>query len=239
MNTNRATEAELAALDARLADQESDRWDQFYANRARPVPFFPGLPDENLAEWVERGTLPAGGRALDLGCGNGRNAIFLARHGFAVDGVDYSATALAWARERAQEAGTQIAWHQASVFDIPLEAGAYDLVYDSGCFHHIAPHRRGQYIQLVARTLKPGGWFGMTCFRPEGGSGYSDEQVYERNSLGGGLGYTEQQLREHWSAALDVQLVRQMKELPADAAHFGKDFLWVLLARKPARGAST
>ncbi|MCG2593975.1 class I SAM-dependent methyltransferase [Ramlibacter sp. XY19] len=228
----------LAALDARLAGQESKRWDDFYANRARPVPFFPGLPDENLAEWLANGTIGAGGRALDLGCGNGRNAICLARHGFRVDGVDYSETALAWARERAREAGAEVDFRCASVFDAALEPGAYGFVYDSGCFHHIAPHRRQQYIALAARTLKPGGWFGMTCFRPEGGSGYTDDEVYERNSLGGGLGYTEQHLRDHWASACDVRLVRQMKEQPADSAFFGKDFLWVLLARKPAEGAS-
>jgi len=36
------------------------------------------------------------------------------------------------------------------------------------------------------------------CFRPEGGSGYTDQQVYERASLGGGLGYSEDRLRAMW-----------------------------------------
>ena len=50
--------------------------------------------------------------------------------------------------------------------------------------------------RFVANALKPGGYFGLVCFAPEGGSGYTDEEAYERGSLGGGLGYTESALRE-------------------------------------------
>ena len=73
----------------------------------------------------------------------------------------------------------------------------------------------------------------MTCFRPEGGSGYSDEEVYQRGSIGGGLGYTEERLREIWSRGLQVRVVRQMRKQAAGSGLFGEDFLWVLLAQKP------
>jgi SAM-dependent methyltransferase len=225
------TESERRALDARLAARERTWWDGFYADRARPCPFFVDHPDENLVEWISQGCVAAG-RALDIGCGHGRNAVYLARHGFIVDAIDYSAAAIAWARERAAAAGVQVGFTQASVFDVPLAHASYDLVYDSGCFHHIAPHRRAQYVDLVARALRPGGFFGLTCFRPEGGSGYTDAQVYERDSLGGGLGYTRERLRELWSTEFDLQLLRQMK--PESAGQFGADFLWVMLARKRA-----
>ncbi len=45
---------------------------------------------------------------------------------------------------------------------------------------------------------RPGGSFGLLCFRPEGGSGYTDRQVYQRASLGGGLGYPQDRLRSLW-----------------------------------------
>jgi SAM-dependent methyltransferase len=222
---------ELARLDALLVVPPTPWWDRFYADRARPIPFFVEVPDESLAQWVGDGTIQPG-RALDLGCGHGRNAIFLARHGFSAEGVEQSKAALDWARDSAAAAGVSVSLTQQSVFDVHLDAGAYDLVYDGGCFHHIAPHRRDSYVDLVVRALKPGGWFAMSCFRPEGGSGYSDEEVYQKGSIGGGLGYTEAQLREIWSRGLQVQVVRQMRELPPGGALFGKDFLWVLLARK-------
>ena len=159
-------------------------------------------------------------------------SFFLARRGFAVEGVDYSQAAIDWARERVEAAGAQVLLRLESVFDLDLAPGSHDLVYDSGCFHHIAPHRRQLYVERVARALKPGGWFGLTCFRPEGGSGYSDEQVYERRTLGGGLGYTEARLREIWSAHLQVRVVRQMVKPSAGSGRFGEPFLWALLAQK-------
>jgi hypothetical protein len=56
--------------------------------------------------------------------------------------------------------------------------------------------------------------------------------VYERRSLGGGLGYTEERLRQIWSAGLEVRVVRQMEKHDAAGGLFGEDFLWVLLAQK-------
>ena len=221
----------LAMLDALLDIRDGDWWNGFYEDRAKPCPFFVDAPDESLAGWVSDGTLRPG-RAVDLGCGNARNAIFLARHGFSVDGVDFSRRAIDWAQERVRDAGVTVRLQCQSVFAWECEPGTCDLVYDSGCFHHLPPHRRRTYVERVATALKPGGWFGLNCFRPEGGSGYTDHEVYERRSTGGGLGYTEAQLREVWSHGLDVRAIRQMREPGTECGLFGKDFLWVLLARK-------
>jgi len=226
-----SNDSELTQLDAMLAARESPWWDSFYHDRAKPCPFFTASPCESLAQWVGDGTIPPG-RAIDLGCGSGRNAIFLARQGFSVEAVDYSKTAIAWAQDRVAEAGVDVSLRCENVFDLKLGAGSYDLVYDSGCFHHIAPHRRDSYVELVVNALKPGGWFGLTCFRPEGGSGYSDEEVYRRGSLGGGLGYTEERLREIWSRGLKVRHLRQMNKQSAESDLFGESFLWVLLAQR-------
>ena len=72
----------------------------------------------------------------------------------------------------------------------------------------------------------------MACFRPEGGGGLSDDEVYERRTLGGGLGYTDIHLRELWSGEFEISSLRQMLEVPAGSRVFGKSFLWVMLARK-------
>lgn len=221
----------LCMLDALLAGRQSDWWNGFYEDRAKPCPFFVESPDENLAHWVDE-QLVRPGRAVDLGCGNGRNGIFLARRGFAVEGVDYAQKAIDWAAERVREAGVSMPVRCRSVFELEYAPASFDLVYDSGCFHHMPPHRRRTYVELVAGLLKPGGWLGLTCFRPEGGSGYSDLDVYERRSLGGGLGYTEAQLHGIWSRGLQVRSIRQMRRQGEGSALFGVDFLWVLLARK-------
>ncbi len=68
----------LRLLDGMFAP-EADRWtsgaaswwDGFYADRGKGVPFFVEKADENLVGYLERGLIPEGGRALDLGCGRG------------------------------------------------------------------------------------------------------------------------------------------------------------------------
>src|ERR1700722_9050900 len=248
----------LGMLDALLTEEGADRWDEFHIDHTRPIPFFTDAPDENLAEWLETGLITPG-RVLELGCGHGRNAAYLAGLGCDVDGVGFSAQAIERgrgggaaarrapgcavaavassaqaterARERARPAAGSVTFQCCSIFDAQLTEGSYDLVYDSGCFHHLAPHRRRDYVELVTRALRPGGRFGLVCFRPEGGSGYTDPQVYQRASLGGGLGYTEDRLRALWDAPpFTVRVLRQMQAQDERARRFGADLLWALLA---------
>jgi SAM-dependent methyltransferase len=199
-------------LDDLLADRGGTWWGEFFANRSKPCPFFVEWPDENLAGWLDDGLITLG-RVLELGCGHGRNAIYLASRGCDVDAVDFSAQAIEWARERAEAAGATVNFQHCSIFDATLTEGSYDLVYDCGCFHHLPPHRRQDYAGLVRAALKPGGSYGLVCFRPGGGSGYTGQQVYEKVSLGGGLGYSEDRLRAMWDKPpFSVQVLRQMKK---------------------------
>lgn len=205
-------------------------WDEFFTDRSKAIPFFVDWPDENLAEWFGSGLL-APGRVLELGCGNGRNATYLASRGCSVDAIDFSAQAIGWARERTSQAGATVIFQQCSIFAAQFTPGSYDLVYDSGCFHHIPPHRRDDYTRLVRRAVRPGGSYGLVCFRPEGGSGYTDEEVYERGSLGGGLGYTEEALRARWDTPpFSMQALRPMSKADGNGPYFGESFLWALLA---------
>jgi SAM-dependent methyltransferase len=215
----------------KVTDAERANWQSFYADRNRRCPFFVLAPDENLVEWVQEGRFRPG-RALDIGCGNARNAIYLAQHGFTVDAVDHSASGIDWAREAVSKANAPVSVHRTSIFDFHAPAASYDFVYDSGCFHHIPPHQRGEYVQLVSNALKPGAAFGLVCFTPEGGSGRTDDDVYAQGSLGWGLGYDEARLREIWREAFDIQIFRRMRELPSNAGIVGKGFLWTLLLRR-------
>ena len=226
------TDDVLRTLDDLLEARGGEWWDGFFADRSKPVPFFADRPDESLVEWFGAGLL-APGRVLELGCGPGRNAVYLAGQGCRVEAVDFSAEAIEWARQRAEAAGVAVEFRCCSIFDTAFGEAAYDLVYDSGCFHHLPPHRRRDYVELVDRALKPGGRFGLVCFRPEGGSGLTDLEVYQRASLGGGLGYTEDRLRALWNRPpFSVRVLRQMRHTDGQDPSFGEDFLWVLLAAK-------
>ena len=224
-----------AGDDRWTADAGGQWWDGFYQDRDKPIPFFANRPDENLAEYLARGLIRPG-RALELGCGPGRNAVLLARQGFEVDAVDLSPTAVDWARERAAEAGVDVRFHCGDAFaltDTEL-TGPYDLVYDSGCFHHLPPHRRISYLRLLDRVLAPGGHLGLVCFASGAmGSELPDEEFYRDTRLHGGLAYTPESLRRIFGELTEVEL-RRMRDEPEQSARFGEDFLWTALFRREA-----
>ncbi|MFF1463137.1 class I SAM-dependent methyltransferase [Streptomyces sp. NPDC058330] len=239
----RSVEDVLRLMDGLFAP-EADRWtsgagawwDGFYEDRSRPVPFFVAKPDENLVSYVDRG-LVAPGRALDLGCGPGRNSLYLASLGFTVDAVDLSPGAVAWAEERAREAGADIRFRCGDAFTEgeAAPAGPYDLVHDSGCFHHLPPHRRVSYLALVDRVLAPGGHLALNCFASGAmGSELSDAELYGTAELHGGLAYTPESLRRIFAGLEEVEL-RRMRDEPADSPWFGEEFLWSALFRRPDR----
>ncbi|MBB1246985.1 class I SAM-dependent methyltransferase [Streptomyces durbertensis] len=238
----RTTEDVLQLLDGLFAPA-ADRWtpdgaawwDGFYADRSRDVPFFVDKPDENLVSYVERG-LVRPGRALDLGCGAGRNALHLASLGFDVDAVDLSGDALAWAGERAAASGLTVRFHHGDAFGQVGASlrGGYDLIYDSGCFHHLPPHRRVSHLALLNRLLAPGGRFGLTCFAAGAtGSERDDADLYRAGRLEGGLAYAAADLRHVFSDLTEVEL-RRMRDEPPHSPHFGEPFLWTALFQRPA-----
>lgn len=157
----------LRVLDELLAGRGAAWWDEFFADRSRPCPFFVEWPDENLAAWFGEGLL-APGRVLELGCGHGRNATYLTGLGCSVDAVDFSGRC----DQVGQEAGAASRRHGelrcCSIFNAEFTEASHDVIYDSGCFHHVPPHRRPDYAALVRRALKPGGSYGR-CVLPARG----------------------------------------------------------------------
>lgn len=222
----------LAMLDQLLREPQ-DFWNEFYQNQARPVPFFANKPDENLVSYMENKQIPVG-KVLELGCGAGRNAIYLAKQGFSVTGVDLSDNALEWAKQRTQGTNLPIQWICANIFELDLQENSFDFIYDSGCFHHIAPHRRITYLELIQKVLKPNGYFAVCSFErggQYGGSALSDEEVYKQRSLAGGLGYTKESLK-HIFQALEAMEIRQMKPMSETEEYFGLEGFLVGLFQK-------
>ncbi|MGR3764338.1 class I SAM-dependent methyltransferase [Rossellomorea sp. NS-SX7] len=210
-----------------------DFWTEFYLDREKKIPFFKNVPDENLVSYLSKGHLSSG-RVLELGCGPGRNAIYLAKSGWEVDAVDISVTSLQWAEERAEKNGVSIHFIHNNIFSLDVEEGGYDFVYDSGCFHHIAPHRRLSYLKLINKALKPGGHFALTAFRRGGnlgGADISDWEVYQTGSLQGGLGYNKTQLERIFSDYEPIE-IRTMRDQDDSAQEFGSSGLIAAFFRK-------
>lgn len=132
-------------------------WDLAYRSGHHAEHWEADWVPQELAMMVAAGWVPAGGVVLDVGCGGGIEAIFMASQGFRTIGVDRSAAALEIARERASAAGVEVDWRQGDALALPVEPGSVDLALDRGCFHVIARKRRRAYAREIARVLRPGG----------------------------------------------------------------------------------
>ncbi|MED4018779.1 class I SAM-dependent methyltransferase [Sutcliffiella cohnii] len=203
-------------------------WDGFYEDRTKDIPFFKVKgPDENLVEYFRNGLVAK--KVLEIGCGPGRNAIYLAKKGCNVNAIDISDNAIKWAKERADEEAVKIDFRGVSLFEFEFEPHSYDFIYDSGMFHHLAPHRRLSYVDIVKKALKKDGHFGIVCFNTEGALDTPDWEVYREGSLKGGIGYTEERLKEIFEEDFIIKDFRRMKRIAQPDNIFGEDFLWVSL----------
>jgi SAM-dependent methyltransferase len=95
------------------------------------------------------------GRALDLACGEGRNALWLAGRGWRVTAVDFSEVALNKGRMRAEMEGLEVDWTAADLTVYVPEPGAFDLVLIA--YLHLLPHDRDTVLRRAADALAPGG----------------------------------------------------------------------------------
>ena len=225
------TDDVLELLDDYLVQSDSERWSAFYSDTRRKCPFFTDSPDENLVELFTKKAILPPAKVLELGCGKGRNAIFLSNNGFNVDAIDFSEAAINAAKAKVAASGKKPNFICASILTYEF-GNLYDVVYDSGCFHHIAPHRRPKYLHILNDSLRQNGIFGLVCFSPEGGSGLSDIQVYEERSLKGGLAYSEETIREIFKKSFDIVEIRRMRKQDSTKGMFGEDFLWACVMRK-------
>ncbi len=219
----------LNMLDDILKKRDSEWWDNFYSNRTRPVPFFNNSVDECLIDSFNREIFNIG-TALDIGCGNGRNTKYLSKHGFKATGIDISCESINWAKENIK-GFNDINFENISFLDFVCDDNSYDLIIDSGCFHHIKPHRREEYLTKIQNVLKTDGYFLMTCFTPDGGANISDYDVYREYSMQGGLGFTEEKIKKILNHYFDIIEFRKMKN-STDKDIFGKDFMWVVLMKQ-------
>ncbi|MGE0711136.1 MAG: class I SAM-dependent methyltransferase [Planctomycetota bacterium] len=137
-------------------------WDEHYATGQ--LPWDTGEPDGHLVDFLASGRVASPGRALDVGCGTGTNAIHLAEQGFEVLGVDVSPLAVERARQKLDRRQLPCRFEAvdflASGDDL---GGPFAFVFDRGCFHVFdAAERQARFAARVAHLLAPGGlWLSL------------------------------------------------------------------------------
>lgn len=112
-------------------------------------------PHPDLAKIIE-GREP--GRALDLGCGTGTDALYLGQRGWEVVGVDFVSGAIDRAIDRARESGSSVSFVCGDVTQLHDSRvdGPFDLIIDVGCYHSIPTDLRDAYVSGVAAVAPPG-----------------------------------------------------------------------------------
>lgn len=137
------------------------------------------VPDGALVEVVEGSGRRPPGRALDLGCGTGRNAVYLARHGWDVTGVELADGELSVARRGAADAGVHPRLIQGDVTELAgLGVGqGFTVLMDGGCYHMVPKGRRGAYVASVTQVAAPGALLILVGFTRVLGSEMGEEQV--------------------------------------------------------------
>jgi cyclopropane fatty-acyl-phospholipid synthase-like methyltransferase len=131
----------------------------------RRPPWDSGITPPELWQFIHENP---SGRAIDLGCGTGTNAITLARHGWHVTGVDFADVAVERARQKARRENLSITFLVDDVTRLPEVLGPFDLVLDIGCFHALDSTLRPVYLDTIGRVLVPGGsWLLYAMCRSE------------------------------------------------------------------------
>ncbi|MBE0602613.1 MAG: class I SAM-dependent methyltransferase [Deltaproteobacteria bacterium] len=155
-----------------------NRWKYRWRYWRRDTPWDTQVTPPEVMEFIAR-TPP--GRALDLGCGTGTNAITLTRHGWRVTGVDFVPGAIHAARAKAARSGLAIDFHVASVTDLSFLDGLFDYVLDIGCLHSLKAEDRMRYAANLSRLLRPRAWYMLYAWFPRAGKcgavGISAEEV--------------------------------------------------------------
>lgn len=196
-------------------------WDQRYSEPG----FAYGIePNDFLAATATR-YLPVGGEVLCLAEGEGRNAVYLARQGFRVTGVDSSAVGLTKARALAGEHGVEVATVVADLAEYDLGFARWDGIVSIWC--HTPSALRARLHRAVVAALRPGGVFLLEAYTPAqlehrtGGPPVADMLM------------TLAAVREELAGLELVLGEEKVREVHEGAYHDGPSAVLQVVARKP------
>jgi len=175
------------------------------------IPWNSETPPDALVELVQDEKVrPC--RTIDLGCGAGNYAIYLAGLGFDVTGVDSSPSAIKIAGENATKRGVRCRFIVADLLgDLHEVTDMFDFAFDWEFLHHIFPEDRETYIKNVYKILRPDAIYFSVCFSEKdpqfGGSG-----KYRKTQIGTTLYFSsESELRELISPYFTIRELKTIK----------------------------
>jgi len=157
--------------------EDGPRRDFEAAYAAGTPPWDIGRPQPEIVKLAAEGGVK--GMVLDVGCGTGENALYLASLGRRVVGVDGSPAAIARAREKAAERGLPVAFHLADALDLRKLHLRVETVIDCGLFHVFSDEERRPYAESLTEVLSPGATLHVLCFSDQEPPGPGPRRVSE------------------------------------------------------------
>ena len=207
-------------MSTRSSESISQRWEDIYQGTSlKDLPWEEGKPSAQLVELIESGTVEKGA-ALDVCCGSGNNAIYLASRGFFCYGIDISPTAIGYAREKAAAEGKKCDLTTGNALQLPYMDDTFTLVFDRGCFHSMQPRERRVYAHSIFRVLKPSGNYLLQCFS-------SKDHAY-----GPPYGFSPEEIELYFAGLFDIV---HIKEFSAGKNGAESHFLTVLMEKPPGK----
>lgn len=179
-----------------------------WAYRSGVPPWDIGRPQPAIVRLAEQGLVA--GDVIDVGCGTGENALYLASRGLAVVGVDAAPTAIERAQRKARVSGASATFLVADALELERLERKFDVAIDCGLFHTFADGDRVRFERSLHRTLRAGGRYVLLCF--------SERQTGD----GGPRRVTQAEIRATFRSGWTVDSIvaeRFAAHLPGDGAH--------------------
>jgi ubiquinone/menaquinone biosynthesis C-methylase UbiE len=199
---------------------DRSRFEQAYAGKApwdigKPQPSIVGVADQIR------------GAVLDCGCGTGENALFLARRGCQVTGIDFLEEPIRRASQKAREQESTASFQVKDALTLGSWEERFDAILDCGLFHVFGDEDRHKYVSGLSNVINPGGKLYLMCFSDEEPGTQGPRRV-TRNEL-------EQAFAQNWTL-LSLTPVRFEIRPDYDEVQFsqGGPKAWFLIAGRKA-----
>lgn len=123
-----------------------------------------GTASPELIKVVWENLIKKGSKVLEVGCGIGSEAVFLAVRGMRVSAIDVSFEAIKKAKQLAIVYGVEVDFQVGDALSLTYADEEFDVFCDQGCFHHLTDEERIPYLSELCRVLKPGGLYILRSF---------------------------------------------------------------------------
>ncbi len=138
-------------------DQKSEKFEDIYSKPNNAPWTYSQIPKE-LTDLIKSEVISPPGKILEIGCGEGHQAIFLAKEGFDVTAIDRSRNAIQFAKQNANEQRATVKFKVQEYHQLGSYKEKFDFIFDWRFLHEITNEaERSKYVHSISKLLKPKG----------------------------------------------------------------------------------